>query len=50
MRRAKVTYGYTSRKNLKLEKRMLAEQEVLCYRYTCFLHYFALFEGLGLNR
>jgi hypothetical protein len=23
---------------------------LLCYRYTCFLHYFALFGGLGLNR
>ena len=23
---------------------------LLCNRYTCFLHYFALFGGLGLNR
>ena len=32
------------------EKDEVYTEVMLCYRYTCFLHYFALFGGLGLNR
>ena len=30
-------------------KAVYATMALLCSRYTCFLHYFALFGGLGLN-